>query len=119
MSQMERRKYPRHDLSAPVSFEWELSDGTHSRGSGITRDFSAFGLFVFTDDPPPAGVVVQFEVDLETSRSLDSSVNIRAKGRVKRVEVTRSGDGIGGFAISTRRMRLEKPEPPTTRLASE
>jgi len=109
MSPVERRRYPRHDLSAPVKFDWE-SD-THRQGTGITRDFSAAGLFVLTDDPPPAGAIVQFEVDLETSRA-DSAVNVRAKGRVIRVEATSLAGTIGGFAISTRRMRLGKPDPP-------
>ena len=110
MGPMERRRFPRHDLSAPVKFAWELADGTHRDGIGITRDFSAAGLFVMTDDPPPEGATVQFEVDLETSR-LDSAVNIRAKGWVNRVEATGLAGRIGGFAIWTRRMRLEKPEP--------
>jgi len=111
MGPMEMRKHPRHDLSAPVRFEWELSDGTYCKGSGITRDFSASGLFVLTGEPPPQGVIVHFEVDLSTSR-LDSAVSIRAKGQVKRVETTGSVGQIGGFAISTRRMRLEKAEFP-------
>jgi hypothetical protein len=62
-----------------------------------------------TGDPPPAGTRVQFEVDLETSR-LGSAVNVRAKGRVNRVEATDPAGRVGGFALSTRRMKLEKPE---------
>ena len=110
MSGTERRKHQRHDLSAPVKFEWELSDGNHRHGAGITRDFSAGGLFVMTGDPPPVGADVQFEVDLETSR-LGSAVNVRAKGLVNRIEATDPAGQVGGFAISTRRMKLEKPEP--------
>lgn len=87
---------------------WQLPDGSARERTGISRDFSAGGLFVWTDDPPPAGATVKFEVDLETSR-LDSPVNIRAKGLVSRVETSPSG-----FAISTRRMRLERTEPPSS-----
>jgi hypothetical protein len=89
-----------------VKVAWQLPDGTARQVTGISRDFSAGGLFVWTDDPPPAGATVRFEVDLETSR-LDSPVNISAKGLVNRVEMSPSG-----FAISTRRMRLERNEPP-------
>ena len=103
---MEQRRYQRHELRVPVRFGWQLPDGTAHQGTGISRDFSAGGLFVWTDDPPPAGATVRFEVDLETSR-LDSPVNISAKGLVNRVEMSPSG-----FAISTRRMRLERNEPP-------
>jgi PilZ domain len=108
---MERRRYQRHDLSAPVKFYWELSDSAHREGMGVTRDFSAVGLFVMTDDSPPVGTAVHFEVDLETSR-LSSAVTVQAKGKVKRIETTNLTGRLGGFAISTRRMRLEKPEPP-------
>jgi hypothetical protein len=66
-----------------------------------------------TDDPPPAGATIEFEVDLETAR-LGSSVNLRAKGHVCRVKATELEGRLGGFAISTRRMRLEKPQPPST-----
>src|ERR1700688_1423790 len=104
---MERRRHQRHDLGAPVKFDWELSDGTRRQGSGVTRDLSAGGLFVMTDDLPPVGTTVQFEVDLDTSR-LDSAVNVRAKGQVNRIEMTDLKGRVGGFAISTRRMRLEK-----------
>jgi hypothetical protein len=106
---MERRKHERHDLIAAVKFYWELSDSTHRQGTGVTRDFSAVGLFVMTDDPPPVGTTVRFEVDLETS-SLGSAVTVRAKGKVNRIETT-DLTRLGGFAISTRRMRLEKFKP--------
>jgi hypothetical protein len=109
---MERRRHERHDLSAAVKFYWELSDSTHRQGIGVTRDFSAVGLFVVTDDPPPVGTPVHVEVDLETSR-LGSPVTVRAKGKVNRIETTDLTDRLGGFAISTRRMRLEKPKPPS------
>ena len=109
---MERRRHERHDLSAPVKFDWELSDSTQHQGSGFTRNFSAGGMFVMTEDIPPVGATVHFEVDLRTSR-LESTVTVRAKGHVERIEITDSVGQIGGFAVSTRRMRLEKPEPST------
>ena len=106
---MERRRHERHDVSAPVKFNWELPDSGHREGTGVTRDFSAGGLFIMTEDPPPVGTTVLFEVDLKTSR-LDSTVTVRAKGQVERVESTGPVSQLGGFAVSTRRMRLEKPD---------
>jgi len=64
-----------------------------------------------TEDPPAVGTTVHCEVDLGTTR-LDSKVMIRAKGRVSRVEMTDLVGRLGGFAISIRRMRLEKSELP-------
>ena len=104
---MEQRKHKRYDLSAVVKFGWELPNGAHLQGTGITRDVSAAGLFVMTDDPPPRGTVVDFEVDLDTSR-LDSGLSVRAKGEVKRVEITGLTGPVGGFAVSSRRMKLSK-----------
>ena len=62
-----------------------------------------------TEESPPVGTMVHFEVDLRTSR-LDSTVTVRAKGQVERVEVTDLIGQLGGFAVSARRMRLEKPD---------
>lgn len=104
---MERRRHERHDLSAAVKFEWGSGDSTQLQGSGVTRNFSAGGMFVMTADSPPVGTIVHFEVDLKTSR-LDSTVTVRAKGLVERIEKTELTGQVGGFAVSTRRMRLEK-----------
>jgi c-di-GMP-binding flagellar brake protein YcgR len=109
---MERRRHERLDLSAPVKFAWKTDDSTRREGSGVTRNFSAGGLFVMTEDPPPVGTTVHLEVDLKTSR-LDSTVTVLAKGQVKRIESTGLVGQLGGFAVSARRMRLEKPEPST------
>lgn len=58
-----------------------------------------------TEESPPVGTTVHFEVALERG---DSMVVIRAKGQVSRKEATHLAGPIGGFAISTRRMRLVK-----------
>jgi len=107
---MERRKHERQELTAPVKFEWVLPDSARREGSGVTRDFSATGLFVLTGDPPPLGTSIHFEVDLATSR-VSSAVTIRAKGLVNRIEKSDLEGPLVGFAVSTRRMRLEKPAP--------
>jgi hypothetical protein len=106
---MERRRHERHNLSAPVKFEWELPDRTKRHGYGVARNFSAFGLFVMTEDAPPVGMAVQVEMDLRTSTS-DIAVTVRAKGRVERIEATDLIGELGGFAFSTRRMKLGKPD---------
>jgi hypothetical protein len=80
-----------------------VSDIAHHQGTGITRDFSARGLFVMTDDLPPVGTTVHFEVDLDR---LSSAVTVRAKGQVNRIEMTELAGRLGGFAISSRRMKL-------------
>jgi PilZ domain-containing protein len=105
---MERRRHERHDLSVPVKFDWESTDSTWRHGTGLTRNFSAAGLFILAEDPPPVGAIIYFEADLDTSR-LESAVTVQAKGQVERVEMADLEGRLGGFAVSTRRMRLEKP----------
>jgi hypothetical protein len=104
---MESRKHERHELSAAIKFNWELSDGTRGEGMGITRGFSASGVFVTAEEPPPVGTSVHFEVDLKISR-LDWAVTVLAKGKVSRIEMTDLVGRLGGFAISTRKMALIK-----------
>jgi hypothetical protein len=65
-----------------------------------------------TDEPPPVGTNVHFEVDLGTS-TLESTATVQAKGRVNRIEMTDLVGRLGGFAIATRRMRLRKSETPS------
>jgi PilZ domain-containing protein len=106
---MERRKHARQNLSAPVRFDWELSDGGHHQGTGVTRDVSAGGLFVVTEDPPAVGTSVYLKVDLKTSR-LNPTATIQAKGQVSRIEMIHLTGQLIGFALSTRRMTLRKPD---------
>lgn len=107
---MERRSYHRYEVSAVVNFEWELADGTRRQATGISRDLSAGGLFVFTDDPPPFGTTVEFDLDFGTARP-GTGVNVRAKGEVCRIEATSLPTQRAGFAVSSGRMRLERAEP--------
>lgn len=102
---MERRRYERHDLSAPVIFVWGKSDAC--RGVGVTRDLSAGGLFVFTEDLPTVETSVQLAVNLAVPERGPGLI-VRAKGQVKRVELADSMGRRGGFAVATGRMRLEK-----------
>lgn len=71
------------------------------------KNLSAKGLFVITKVPPPIESVVDLEMDLGSSGG-GSSVMIQAKGRVRRVEMTDVLGRPGGFAASTRSMKLRK-----------
>ena len=102
---MERRRHERHDLSSPVIFVWGNSDAC--RGVGVTRDFSAGGLFVFTEDLPTVGTSLQFAVNLAVPEGGPGLI-VRGKGQVKRVEIADSMGRRGGFAATTGRMKLEK-----------
>jgi hypothetical protein len=92
---MELRKTARYPLDLGVTFEW-TNDDPDSFGTGSTRDISAEGMFVFSENCPPCNAQLTCEVTAPRSRSA-GSLQIKASGRVVRVE-----DSQGkrrGFAV--------------------
>lgn len=97
---LDRRQYTRFDLSAPVTYSWEGRESIHGTGHGTTRDVSERGLFVLTDSFPLVGTVIEFEVSF--SFGDDSEIQMRAKGKVIRVEAADNTGLVQGFAAVTR-----------------
>jgi len=92
---MELRKTSRYPLDLGVTFQWTNDDQDHS-GTGSTRDISAEGMFVFSENCPPCNAQLTCEVTAPRSRSA-GSLQIKASGRVVRVEDSQSGKS--GFAV--------------------
>jgi hypothetical protein len=93
---MELRKTSRYPLDLGVTFQW-TNDGQDYFGTGSTRDISAEGMFVFSENCPPCDAQLTCEVTAPRSRSA-GSLQIKASGRVVRVEDSRSGKPRG-FAV--------------------
>jgi hypothetical protein len=93
---MELRKTARYPLALGVTFEWTNDDQDYF-GTGSTRDISAEGMFVFSENCPPCNAQLTCEVTAPRSRSA-GSLQIKASGRVVRVEDSQSGKR-GGFAV--------------------
>jgi len=93
---MELRKTSRYPLDLGVTFQW-IDDGQDYLGSGSTRDISATGMFVFSEDCPPYAAQLSCEVTAPRSRSA-GSLQIKTSGRVVRVEGS-EGAKRGGFAV--------------------
>lgn len=96
---MDRRQHRRFDLKAPVTFTWRAKGETR-RADGVTRDVSETGLFVVTDFPPPSGTVVRVEVSFPLRE--DSQIQMKAQGKVVRVEAGGYSNTVQGFAAATR-----------------
>jgi hypothetical protein len=79
-------------LDLGVTFQW-TNEGQDYFGTGSTRDISAAGMFVFSENCPPYNAQLTCEVTAPRSRSA-GSLQIKASGRVVRVEST-----PGGFAV--------------------
>ena len=92
---MELRKRARSPLDLGVTFQW-TNDGQDNFGAGSTRDISAGGMFVFSENCPPCNAQLICEVTAPRSRSA-GSLQIKASGRVVRVEDSQSGKR--GFAV--------------------
>jgi PilZ domain len=107
---MDRRGRERYSLQAELSFLWR--DGGMSRSArGLSRDFSSGGIFVSSEDLPPVGAHVRFEVSVH-SVFAPSQLVILAQGRVVRVEAHGENDRPRGFAavIEAPVLRDEKGE---------
>jgi hypothetical protein len=78
-----------------VTFRWN-HEGQDHFGVGSTRDISAAGIFVFSEDCPAFDAKLSCEVTMPRSRSA-GSLQIKASGRVVRVEVKDSPRC--GFAV--------------------
>ena len=94
---MELRKTSRYPLNLGVTFQW-TDEGQDYFGTGSTRDISAAGMFVFSDDCPPYDARLSCEVTAPRARSA-GSLQIKTSGRVVRVEGIES-IARRGFAVS-------------------
>lgn len=102
---MDRRRQKRYELEAPVSFFWKDAGGNRRRGHGFLRDVSEKGVFVWTHESPPLGTKVQFEILFKSAISA-SGLRMQARGEIVRVERSQQVEQGGGFAASTKTLRM-------------
>jgi hypothetical protein len=95
---LERRKYKRFDLQVRVQFNWKDGEGVHQMGSGLTRDISTKGMFVYSESLPSHGANVQTEIFLP-SPPLGNSLQMITKARAVRVQPATHGKSDTGFAV--------------------
>lgn len=108
---MDRRVRPRFDLTAPVKYSWkDLAGNRH--GTGFTRDVSERGIFIVTDTLPPMGATVHFEVSFPFRD--ESQIQMRAQGRIVRLESENSTATQRGFATLTNMLALDNLPAPTS-----
>jgi PilZ domain-containing protein len=93
---VELRKTSRYPLDLGVTFWW-TNEGQDYFGTGSTRDISGEGMFIFSENCPPCNAQLTCEVTAPRSRSA-GSLQIKASGRVVRVEDTQTSKRCG-FAV--------------------
>jgi hypothetical protein len=102
---LERREQTRYGVRALVDFEW-IDEGVIRRGQGITRDISTKGIFVYSEINPPAKADVLVDVSFRDVTSIPSTLQMRAKGLVIRVEPAIEPGSQKGFAMLNRSYEL-------------
>jgi len=102
---MDRRLRTSFDLNAPATYSWRERAGIRRTGHGTTRDVSECGLFVLTGSLPPEGTTIQFEVSFAFRDN--SQIQMRAKGKVVRVEARGNTERTHGFAAATKVLWLQ------------
>ena len=92
----EFRKANRYQLSAPVLFTWQRSDGKFQASEGVTRDISMRGIFVLAAEVPEVGAYIEVDAHLPALSGRGRTVKLHGGGRVLRVE--KQLRPVGGFA---------------------
>jgi hypothetical protein len=59
---LQLREAVRYPVRASVLFSWEEERGIHLEGTGVTRDMSTKGVFVYSMVLPPKNAQVDMEV---------------------------------------------------------
>jgi hypothetical protein len=92
------RKCKRYEVSLPVIFSWEDAQGFRHEQSGVTRDLSVRGAFVFATNPPPLGAHIKLKGYLPPGGRV-MQVRIFGEGKVVCVEPA-LGSHTAGFTIA-------------------
>src|SRR5450755_1228291 len=89
--QSEARVTRRYPIAAQVSFQWRGSDRAWFHGTGITRDISASGALILSDDLPPLGAEIEVMVMVPSvKRGATATGRLTGTGTVVRL-TTSSG----------------------------
>ena len=105
-SEVNRRTDPRFPLRVPASFLWKDRLGEEHKGDGTTRDVSSSGAFIFTRLCPPPGAAVTVSISLPKISANAHGMQIRAMGKVTRIEASERGQSRRGFAFRSRQTFL-------------
>lgn len=102
---LERRQHTRYDVRARVNFKWQDGGILHV-GSGLTRDISSNGMFIYSDSAPPQKADIELDISFHSAANKDSNLQMSAAALVIRVERTASPEGHSGFAVLNRSYAL-------------
>jgi PilZ domain len=114
---VDRRQRRRFDLEAKVQFNWKDPTGVNRLASGLTRDISSGGVFVYSNSLPEQDAVVQMKLALPSSTLAERGMRMRMKGRVLRLQPATPATGLGGFAATCRPLSLRRSRSTSKQIA--
>ena len=95
---VQRRKYNRYRLEAPVVFSWKDGQANRHEQVGFTRDLSARWAFVFAKTTPPLDAHIKLSGFLTPGGQVLPAQMI-GEGKVVRAEPA-TGNALAGFAVA-------------------
>src|ERR1700758_2776906 len=98
---MQLRGASRYPVRASVLFSWDEERGIHLEGTGVTRDMSIKGVFVYSMVLPSKNASVAMEVAFPPLRENAPPVRIHVRGRIVRTESNTVDPVHAGFAITS------------------
>ena len=99
---IERRRAIRYPLQVPASFSWVDEERILRNGEGQTRNIGEKGAFVDAAVCPPIGSTVEVHFSLPALSDSGRGMHVQHTGEVLRLEGTKHGAQIDGFAITSR-----------------
>lgn len=99
-SRLEQRTHIRYALHISVSYFWNDGMNNQHEGSGVTRDVSTAGLFLFAPNPPAEHSSLELDVLLPGLPSPEGAngVRLHSRGSVTRVEMNGLSPGFAAAA---------------------
>lgn len=94
---VERRRSTRFRLRCEVTCTWGHGAGFFATTKGLAHDISAGGIFVNSDERPPAGVLVTLEICLPALEPRRQKLQLHGTGQVVR---SSENSACRGFAIA-------------------
>jgi hypothetical protein len=102
---LERRQHIRYSVHARVNFKWQ-DGGILYVGSGLTRDISSNGMFIYSDSAPPEKADIGLDISFHSAANADTNLQMRAAALVIRLEGAPSPERHSGFAVLNRSYEL-------------
>jgi hypothetical protein len=102
---VERRQHTRYSIRVPVNFKWQ-DEGIIHVGSGLTRDISTSGMFVYSAVIPPEKADIELDISFPSAGNADTNLRMSSTALVLRVDCAANPGELNGFAVLNRSYAL-------------